>query len=102
MHVSSWLAGWVLFGSYWFSFTTGPSSRLLPGDEQDVLCVIQDTPVSVYSGFEKNSSYLFKLTSLHGYLLVDFLFSLLILEPLPHSGYSFHTAQLISPQYYDA
>lgn len=75
----------------------GPSSRLLPGDEQDVLCVIQDTPLSVYTGFEKNISHLFKLTSLHGYHLVDLFFFFLILEPLPHSGQSFRRAQPVSP-----
>lgn len=57
----------VVGKSDWFSYTTSPFSRLLHGDEQDVLCHSGHPGLCLRSRFEKNISYLFKLTRLHGY-----------------------------------
>lgn len=64
----------VVGKSDWFSYTTSPSSRLLHGDEQDVLCHSGHPGLCLRSRFEKNISYLFELTRLHGYHSGDLFF----------------------------
>lgn len=60
MHVSSWQPVGGPLRLHRFSFWKVASCGL------DVLCVSRDTPVSVYTRFEKNLSYLSKLTRLYG------------------------------------
>lgn len=76
MHVSSWLPVCGPLRLHRCSFWKVASSGL------DVLCVSRDTPVSVYTRFAKNLSYLSKLTRLYGNRF-DIFFS--ILESLPQA-----------------